>query len=79
MKHKLTFLEKQNEILIQQNKDILHVLSRLNLGGESLSETLYEPLTGFPITTIAEFEELDGDLNKSMRQKGVSSCGLDQT
>ena len=66
-------MEKQNEILFEQNKVILQELKVRNVTEESkFSRTLLEPLTGFPLHTVEEFIELNSVQNNDARTKLVS-------
>ena len=71
-------LKKQNNVEIRQNGTILQLLAHLNAGNEHLSNNLYEPLTGFPLTTVAEFSDLDTNENKQKRYKLISLRPLNE-
>ncbi|XP_051155659.1 uncharacterized protein LOC127278143 [Leptopilina boulardi] len=69
-------LKFKNEILQRldniekQNKRILEILNDMRGDSEKfVEETLYQPLTGFPLKTMEEFESLVTDKNKENRQK----------
>lgn len=42
-------------------------------GEETFTQTLYESLDGFPLTTVGEFIEMESDEKKPDRKKLVSS------
>ena len=63
---------KQNEKILQQNTELLQKFSALNIQLPKLTDTLYEPLVGFPLSTVIEFEELDKKSNIASRENVVS-------
>lgn len=58
--------------LEEQNDKIIELLSNLNISSEQLEETLYEPLSGYPLQTVDDFKHLDADKNIKDRKKLVS-------
>ena len=58
---------KQNEKILQQNTELLQKFSALNIQLPKLTDTLYEPLVGFPLSTVIEFEEMDKKSNKALK------------
>ncbi|XP_051158464.1 uncharacterized protein LOC127279863 isoform X2 [Leptopilina boulardi] len=75
LKFKNDFLEFKNEVLRRfdnlenQNAEILHLLQLRSDSDRVVEETLYQPLIGFPIKTVEEFQALEADENKEIRQK----------
>ena len=64
---------KQNEKILQQNTELFQKFAALNIQlVANFTDTLYELLVGFPLSTVIEFEELDKKSNKSSREKVVS-------
>ena len=63
---------KQNEKILQQNTELFQKFAALNIQLPNFTDTLYEPLVGFPLSTVIEFEELDKKSNKSSPEKVVS-------
>lgn len=39
----------------------------------NVTKTLYEPLKGFPLQTLEDFEEIESDYKKTERKKLVST------
>lgn len=64
---------EQNKKIIEQQENILKKMENTeNEQGKITENRLYEPLQGFPLRTIDEFEDLDSKENKSKRNKLVS-------
>ena len=69
-------IEEQNDKIIKQNEDlkqqialIIEDLSERNVSEASLSENLFEPLKGYPLQTIEQFNELNS--NYTLRKQLV--------
>lgn len=58
----------QNEQLLLQNNKLLDELSLSKIGDGNLDETFYQPLTGFPINTLEQFDFLNNKEQKSLRK-----------
>lgn len=61
----------QNEQLILRNERLLDELSHSKIGDENLNDTLYQPLTGFPISKIEQFDYLNNEDQRNLRKKLV--------
>lgn len=67
---------QQNGIIIANQDRILTVLSQNNeINGNTFSEKLFQPLIGFPLKSIDEFNDLNAESNIQQRQVLVSKFG----
>ncbi|CAH0550883.1 unnamed protein product [Brassicogethes aeneus] len=75
----LAVLIEQNETIIEQNQVIINETSQLKeKEDKQLSENLLDPPSGFPLTTLEQFDELNSDLNMEGRRqlyKYLINCG----
>ena len=66
-------LHQKAEKSIELNEKILKLLIMKSGGREKITQTLYEPLSGFPICTVEEFQELE---NNEEKLTNIVSCYL---
>lgn len=73
---KVTTLEAQHISIIEGQitlrKDILEKISTSTTENSGVSGTLYEPIQGFPLTTVQEFNDMETDSRADERKRFVS-------
>ncbi|XP_067204485.1 uncharacterized protein [Linepithema humile] len=70
----LTNLENQSKTIIagheQLMRQIKEMQAEVQIRGEvNVTKTFYEPLEGFPLKTVEEFEEMESDIKRNERKK----------
>ncbi|XP_067203122.1 uncharacterized protein [Linepithema humile] len=70
----LTNLENQSKTIIagheQLMRQIKEMQAEVQIRGEvNVTKTFYEPLEGFPLKTVEEFEEMESDIKHNERKK----------
>lgn len=59
-------MKEQNKKIMNQQQLIINEFAQRNVT-EEMTEKLYEPLEGFPLKTVEDFEKVDSISNKNMK------------